>query len=143
MYALKSIFHKILNIGLTNDLISIRLISLYPPKEHLERTSNGQWPPPKLIQTSDMHGFSCLTYVGLRIRSPDLNPFLQVEFKKIVSAVTNKKQGCTCYSPCNCQYNPYHKTITPDFYDIPNLLAILLVMDRLNIICTTLVVFPI
>ena len=42
MYALKSIFHKILNIGSTKDLISIRLISLYPPKEHLERTSNGQ-----------------------------------------------------------------------------------------------------
>ena len=52
MYALKSIFHKILNIGLTNDLISIRLILLYPPKEHLKRTSNGQRPPPNLIQTS-------------------------------------------------------------------------------------------
>ena len=80
--------------------------------------------PPKLIQTSVIHCFSFLTYVGLRIRSPDLNPFLQVEFKKIVSAVTNKKQGCTYYSPCNWQYNAYHKTITSNFYDIPNLLVI-------------------
>ena len=116
--AQESRLHKILNIDLTKGFISIRLISLYPPKDDLERTSNGQWPPPKLIQTSVMHGFSCLTYVGLRIRSPDLNPFLQVEFKNIVSAVTNNKQGCRCYSPCNWQYNKYHKTITSNFDDV-------------------------
>merc|ERR1711966_509523 len=106
------------------NFISIRLISLSPPKDDLERTSNGQGSPPKLIQTSVVHGFSCLTYIGRRIRSPDLNPFLQVVFKNIVSAVTDIKQGCRSYSPCNWQYNVYHKTITSNFDDIPSLLAI-------------------
>ena len=76
--------HKISNIDLTKGFISIRLILLYPPHDDLKRTSNGQWPPPKFIQTSVIHhGFSSLMYVGLRIRSLDLNPVLQVKYKKI------------------------------------------------------------